>query len=813
MISTWLKIAFRNLSRNKVFSFINIFGLAVGLATCLLIMLYILDERGYDQQHIHADRIYRIASASTQKGVTKERPWAAAAAPIAGGLLSDMPEVEQATRLLKFPTFDKMLLKVEQGKDTKQFYEANGYYVDSTFFRIFTYDFKIGHGADALDEPNSLVISEEIARKLFGRENPVGRTINVGIPYGSFNYTVKGVIRTEGVRSHIPGHFFLSMRNGDIGGWVNMQTNWATNNIFHTYIKLKEGADSKAFEKKLQPFIDRRASPDLKALGVTRQLFMQPVGDIYLHSDLEGEIAPNGNGAYLYILGSIAAFVLLIACINFMNLSTAHSGKRAREVGVRKVMGAEKGALILQFVGESFAISCLALLLALLLAWAFLPVFNRLTQKSLELFGQPRSTLWIAALTVLTGIISGIYPALYLSSFKPIAVLKGKFINSLSAAAVRRGLVVFQFTVSICLVLGAIIIGKQLSFMENRQLGFQKDQQVVIPLQNLDAVKHYGPLKDELLKQNGIKSITGGSTYPGIPNAQDMLYYAEGKTVNDAVDIHLATVEGDYFSTLGITLLYGRTFPTEHSAADSNSIILNETSLKELGYTPKTAVGRKLYFDYQGGHHTMQIVGVVRDFNFESLYHSIKPFGFQPVGGNNPGYLIASLAAGNYGSRLKDMEAAWNRINPHSPFVYSFLDKDFQKNYESEQRAAAIVTYFTGFAILIASLGLFGLSAFTAEQRIKEIGIRKVLGASVTNVAALLCADFIRLVLIAIVIASALAWVGMNKWLQNFAYQIEIRWWMFAAAGLMAIFIAMFTVSFQAIRAAVANPAKSLRTE
>ncbi len=812
MIKNYFKIAFRNLSRNKAFSFINIFGLAIGLATCMLITLYILSEEGYDKHNKDAGRIYRIAYQPDKKMGAKEKPWAATAAPIAWGLKTDMPEVEQATRLLKFPTFDKMLLKNEQTKESKQFYETNGYYVDSTFFQIFTYDFKYGNVQSALNEPNSIVLSEEVSNKLFGNENPIGKSLNVGMPYGNLNYTVKGVFKDAGMKSHIPAHFFLSMRNGDIGNWVDGQTNWATNNIFHTYVKLKSGSDAKAFEKRLQPFIEKRAGTDLKALGISRQLFIQPLQDIYLHSDLDNEIGTNGNITYLYILGSIALFVLIIACINFMNLSTARSGKRAKEVGVRKVMGAEKKSLVYQFIGESIIMSILALMLALLLVSFLLPFFNNLTQKNLKLFDEPKMWLWITGLTLCTGILSGLYPAFYLSSFKPITVLKGKLLNNFSAGLIRKGLVVFQFTISICLVLGAIVIVRQLNYLDNQQLGFNKNQQIVLPLQDKSAIKNYAPLKNELLKNPAISSVTSGSTYPGIANVQDMLFYAEGKTINEVVDVHLATVENDYFKTLGFTILYGRGFSKEFTADDEN-IVLNEAAVKELGYDTKTAVGRKINWDFKGNHNTMQIVGVVKNFNFESLYNAIKPFGFTTSSGNKYSYVIANVSTKNYAGLLKDIEQSWNKINPNSPFVYSFLDKDFQKNYEKDQRASGVVSYFTFIAILVACLGLFGLSAFSAEQRTREIGIRKVLGASVTNVAGLLSKDFIGLVLIAIVIASPIAWWAMNKWLQGFAYRITISWWMFVLAGLLAVIIALLTVSFQAIKAAMQNPVKSLKSE
>ena len=812
MIKNYFKIAFRNLSRNKAFSFINIFGLAAGLATCILIMLYIFSESGYDLHNKNASRIYRVAAEASQLGSVKEKPWAASSAPMAWGLKADMPEVEQATRLLKFPFLDKMLLKYEHGNESKQFYETNGYYVDSTFFQLFTYNFKYGNSLTALNEPNSIVLSETVADKLFAKEDPVGKSVNIGMPYGNFNYTIKGVFKDAELKSHIPAHFFLSMRNGDVGTWVEQQTNWATNNIFHTYIKMKAGVDAKSFEKKLQAFVDRRAGTDLKALGVTRKLFIQSVTDIYLHSDLDNEIAPNGNITYLYILGSIALFVLIIGCINFMNLSTARSGKRAKEVGVRKVMGAEKKSLIWQFLGESVIMSLISLVLAVILVWLLLPLFNTLTQKNLQLTDEPELWLWLAGLTVSTGFLSGLYPAFYLSSFKPVSVLKGKLLNNFSAIAIRKGLVVFQFTISICLILGAIVIVRQLHYLDNQHLGFNKDQQIILPMQDQNAIKNYSALKNELLKNPAVKNITSGSTYPGISNVEDMLFYAEGKTIHDVVDVHLANVDYDYFETLGFKLIAGRGFSKEFTA-DSNSIVLNEVALKELGYDIKSAIGKKINYDFQGTHNEMRIIGVIKNFNFESLYNSIKPFGFNTYFGNKYSYVIANVSTKKYAEFLKYAENAWRKINPNIPFVYSFLDKDFQKNYEKDQKASGIVGYFTMIAILVACLGLFGLSAFSAEQRTREIGIRKVLGASVTNVVSLLSKDFIGLVLIAVVIASPLAWYAMNKWLEGFAYKITISWWMFLVAGMIAVMIALITVSFQAIKAAIANPVKSLRTE
>lgn len=809
MLKNYVKIALRNLARNKGFTFINIFGLAVGLATCLLILLYIFDESSYDKHHQNGDRLFRIA-AKTGKGET----WAAGPGPLAAGLKMELPEVEQSTRILTFPDIETMLLKYEAKTGTKKFFESGAYYIDSTFFQLFTYDFIFGNSVTALDQPNSVVISESLSGKFFNKENPVGRAILITTPFGEFNYTVKGVF-SERYKSHIPANYFLSMRNNDMWNWVQNQTRWTTNNIFFTYVKLKAGTDQGQFEQKLNPFFDRHAGADMKTAGFSKTLFIQPVKDIYLHSAIGNEIGSNGNITYLYVLGSIAGFILVIACINFMNLSTARSQKRAKEVGVRKVMGAEKNSLIRQFLGESFLLCLIALVLALILAWLLLPFFNDLTRKNMHPFDKPVIVFWIVGLALLTGLLSGLYPAFYLSAFKPVSVLKGKIMNSFSAGAIRKGLVVFQFTISICLVLGAIVSWQQMRLLKNQSLGFNKDQQIVVPLQQayMSSEANYMPLKNELLKNPSVKSVTSGSTYPGIPDLNDMLFFPEGKTSADAVDIRLAAVENDYIETLGFKLLSGRSFSKEFTA-DSAGIILNEAAVKELGYKVDNAVGKKIQYGLGDFKGMMQIVGVVKNFNFESLHHEIRPCGFTTgVFANRYGYVIASLQSTDYAGSIAGIEKIWTKLNPSTPFVYSFLDQDFQRNYEKEQRTTTVITLFTFIAILIACLGLFGLAAFAAEQRTKEVGIRKVLGASVADVTALLSKDFIGLVVIAIVIASPVGWWVMNNWLKEFAYRIDISWWMFALAAALAISIAIATVSFQAIKAAIGNPVKSLRTE
>ena len=491
MYKNYFKIGWRSLVKNKGYSFINIFGLAIGMAACVLIMLYVADEMSYDKHHKDGDRIYRITSE------IKGERMAGASAPIAEGLKKDFQEVEQSTRLLRFfPGMNEMLLKEERSQ--KQFFVGNGFYVDSTFLQIFTYDFKFGNDHTALNEPNTIILSEEIATKFFGNENPVDQVLKITLPFGEFNYTVKGVFRTNH-KSHIPANMLLSMDNSDIGSWVKDQHDWATNNIFHTYVKLRKGTDPKYFESKLAKFLERNGGEDLKAMGFNKSLFIQWLPDIYLHSNYEFEIAPNGNIKYLYVFISIAVFMLLIACINFMNLSTARSERRAKEVGLRKVIGAEKHSLISQFLSESILMSILALMFGVLLIQLTIPVFNQLTNKHLSLMQLQNVYVWLVALTILTGLLAGLYPAFYLSSFKPVTVLKGKLVNTFSAVTIRKGLVVFQFTISIVLILSAILIGNQVKFLTNTNLGFNKNQKIVLRIQTTEANKNAEALKTEIL--------------------------------------------------------------------------------------------------------------------------------------------------------------------------------------------------------------------------------------------------------------------------------------------------------------------------
>jgi len=822
MIQNYLTTALRNLRKNKFFSLLNITGLAVGLACCMLIALYIYEETHYDRHHDRAGDLYRVGTTFINlKGVggEQERPTFNTPAPLGAVLQREFPEIEMTARTAMVFDRDKTLLRsLENGQIHKAFNEAKGYFADSTYFQLFQYQFIEGNPEKALAAPQTLVISEEIARKLFDDEPAYGRSVRISTNWfeGDLDFQVTGVFRQPDAPSHLDGRFFMSLYSGGLGDFLKNTTDLATNNMFATYLRLRPGSDGKALEAKLPAFVDKHMANDLKARGFSKKQFLVAVPDVHLSGVGLSGWSSGGSTTYLYILGSIALFTLLIACVNFMNLSTARSARRASEVGVRKSVGASKSALVGQFLGESVLISMSSFVLALGLAWAVLPFFNKLSERQLSLSFSENPTLYggFFTLALLTGLVAGIYPAFYLSSFRPVEVLKGKFVNSLSAAFLRKGLVVFQFVISAGLILASLVIVTQMKFLQSKDLGFQKDQQIVLPLLSKAAVAAYQPLKAELQRDSRIESVGASQYYPGILNPADMGFRQEGQPMEQSVITRLNWVDYDFLQTLGIRPVAGRLFSSAFPADTSRKIILNEIAVKKIGFTsPESAIGQKVMFSWQNQDYRFDIVGVVKDFHFESLHEPIDPYGFQLNDRPQYNYLIARAGAAEMPALLASIENIWKRLVPGEPFEYSFLDEDFQKNYKADRQMASLVGSLTFIAILISCLGLFGLAAFAAERRTKEIGIRKVLGASVAGITGLLAKDFLKLVLLAIVLASPIAYWAMNQWLKDFEYRIDIQWWMFVAAGATAVAIAFLTVSFQSIKAALTNPVKSLRSE
>jgi putative ABC transport system permease protein len=811
MLKNYLKITVRNFKKNILFSVINIFGLAIGLACCMLIAIYIHHELAYDQHYSKGSRIYRVGTEFKRKD--SDRKALATPAPLGPALLAEYPEIESMARSMPLFAEDKTLLQyTDTAGSIRSFYETKGYLADSTFLRIFDYDFTEGNPLIALDKPYTIVLSNEIAKKIFGDQPALNKTIMINSTMnGAGTYKITGVFDPPKRPSHIDARFLMSMRSGNMGNFVSQATNFANNNMFNTYLLLKEKSDAKALESKFPAFVEKYMRKDLVQQGTNKQQFLIQLKDLHLRSGVENT---GGNLSYLYILGSIAVFILVIACINFMNLATSRSAKRASEVGVRKVLGAERKALIFQFLSESILYALGSFLLAIGLTFILLPVFGTITGTHLSLSAEHIGLFGsFIIMTIIAGLLAGSYPALYLSAFKPIRVLKGKFSNSLAAASFRKALVVFQFTVSAALIIAALVIGRQMKYMQSKDLGFERSHQVVIPLRSSQAKNISTSLKQEISRSPQVLAEGASQFYPGIFNPSDFFIHREGVQVTDATLTRINYVDHSFLQTLNIQPVAGRLFGPDYPADTSFRLILNETAAKNLGFaSANEAINKPIIYNFQDTSFRFEIIGVVKDFNFESLQRPITPFCFQNrIRGFN--YIIARIKPGNIEAALQHIRSSWNKLNPNEPFEYSFLDQDFQKNYEAETRLASLISYFMIIAICICCLGLFGLVAFSAEQRTKEIGVRKVLGAGIPSIIGLLSKDFIKLVLIGNILAIPLAYYVMNKWLQEFAFPTSLAWWIFGTAIILSVVIAFVTLSFHALKAAIANPVKSLRTE
>ncbi|MEO8712211.1 MAG: ABC transporter permease [Parafilimonas sp.] len=804
MFKNYFKIAWRNFRKNKLFSFINILGLSIGIATCFIIMLYVQNELSYDKFNKNAGNIARIVfDANVNGGKIYE---AAVMAPVAQTMKKDFPEVTDATRLVPTGT-PKITYKDKSFKDD-QFA-----FVDPNFFSIFTLSLIEGDAKTALLHPNSVVITKRTAEKYFGKEDAIGKIIVI-IDNPNQPYTVTGVIENVPANSHFHFDMFASMK----GLERSTSDSWMYGN-FYTYLLLKPGTGYKKLEAQLPAMVAKYMGPQIQQnLGVSLQQFitkgnklgfdLQPLTSIHLHSATNNELEPGGNEMYVYIFGGVALFMLIVACINFINLSTAGASKRAKEVGIRKVAGSGRFQLIKQFLSESILITCFALLVAFALVELLLPAFNNISGKQLSFDIRP--ILAFIGLGLIVGLIAGIYPAFYLSSFKPISVLKGKAVSNNKSFGLRSGLVVFQFFISVALIIGTIVVYQQMKYIQNKDIGYNKEQLITIPnsyvLGNNEQV-----FKEQILKDLRIVNATVSGYKPAGPSDfNNALASPQGNDnlIVDGVDYH---VDENYIPTLGMHMASGRNFSKDF-ATDSAAIILNETAAKALGWNDITAIDKNVIRQNndQNKSFTYHVIGVVKNFNFKSLHETISPLymTLRPDGG-----LMFKIKTTDVQGLLATMKKNWDAYKTGESFTYNFMDDLFNKTYSAEQKTGTILNIFSILTILVACLGLFGLVTYTAEQRTKEIGIRKVLGASVLQVTQMLSKEFIKLVMIASLIAFPVAWWGMHKWLQSFAYRTSINWWVFVVAVVAALLIALITVSFQAIKAAIANPVKSLRTE
>jgi putative ABC transport system permease protein len=818
MLKNYFKIAWRNLLRNKTATAINVIGLTVGLAVCMLIVIYLVHEHSYDLHFKNHEQIYQVGTVIKRSGDENKMP---TTPHLLGSMLQEeFPEISSNTKLLGLFTEDKTLLRYKPANSAPlTFYEPKGYITDSAFFKVFSYEFVEGTAATALEQPRSVVLSDEIAGKFFGKEPALNKRITVAsnLTGGDVEFIVTGVFKTTGKPSHIDARFFLAYKGSAIEEYVLSQgKNLVNNNMFFTYLQLKPGTDATLLEKKFPAFLEKHAGNDLKAAGLHKVQFLTKLKDLHLHSGMDNTVTPSGNLTYLYILGSVALFVLLIACINFMNLATARSSKRSAEVGVRKVLGAEKSSLIRQFLGESVLMALISFLISLLILKLTIPVFSVIAGKELTFSFVENGMLILIffLLAVVTGVLAGSYPAFYLSSFKPVKVLKGRIANTLAAATLRKALVVVQFIVSVSLILATVVINRQMNFLRSKDLGFAKEHQLVIPLRSETAKRAYSFLKTEISKNSDVLSVGASVYYPGIFNPEDNNLYKEGQDASQAKHTRINRVDYDFLKTLNIQTIAGRSFSSQFAADTNRSIILNEKAVKEMGFaSAESTIGQKVFFNFRNQVLDFTVTGVVKDFHYEDLQQPITPYAFLLNTGSGYNYLIVHGNGHAMSKVISSVEKSWKTAVTDEPFEYSFLDADFQKNYKAQEQLSSLVWYFTCIAIIISCLGLFALAAFSAEQRIKEIGVRKVLGAGTASIVSLLSKDFLKPVLIASVIASPLAWYVMNGWLQKFAYRVNIGWQVFAVTLFAAMAIAVITVSFQAVKAALANPVKSLRSE
>lgn len=806
MIRNYIKIAWRSLQKNKLQTIINLLGLTVGTVCCLSIFIYVFAQFGYDQKFSDASSLYRINTSIAEHNDGELS--AGVSPPIAFAMKEDFPEVTEACRVVYFGEGNDGLLRNPETDES--YYETRGYLADSTFFKMFNYPFVEGNPEGSLSAPNSIVLSETLAKKLFGSQKALNKTLVLGSGAEQQTLTIKGVFKEGFGKSHLNPNYILTMDSGGFGRRVMEIQNFATQNFTMSYLKVKSAANIIRLEAKFPEFLQRHGAKDFAEVGFHKSLVLQKVTDIHLYSKgIQNQIGTVSDINYLYLLLILALFIQLVACVNFINLSTARAGKRAKEIGVRKAIGAEKGDLVRQFLGESILLSLFASILSIPFTAIALPFVNILTQGDVGYSNLLDWRILVALLVlgILTGLIAGLYPALILSSIKPVKVLKSSVNLNLGNGYLRKALVVFQFVVSIGLISVVIIITQQVKFSQQMNMGFDKENLVAVRLGTQNVSEKFSAIQSSFRTIKGIKQVAGTNYYPSEKILGDMGLTLPGGNPADQTLVIYNGISPNYLETVGTSLLIGRNLRD----TDDNQILVNKATIDAFNIPLDNAVGSKLIQTYEGEVDEYEIVGVTANYNFASLKEEVEPILLYNEA--EPGWVILKAETQNYESLLNTLESSWKSINPDTPFVFNFVDKEVEKLYAEEKRLGKISVVFTSLAILISCLGLFGLVSFVAEQKKKEIGIRKVLGASVQNVVRLLTKDFVRLVIIAFIIAAPLAYLVMQNWLQEFPYRITIEWWVFLIAGGAALLITLLTVSFQAIKAAIANPVKSLRTE
>ena len=799
MFKNYLKVAFRSLNKNRTYAIINILGLALGLAVTILVFMFIKDETSYEKHWNGYERVYRMGIKANMMGQVMDAP--VSPSPMANTFRTEFTDVETATRIN--PVSQEIMVRYNQTK----IYIQKAAYADSTFFKVFDYEFTLGNPKTALIDENSMVLTEETATKLFGEENPIGKVVRYD---DRRDYIVKAVIKEPKGHAHFQFDMFVS-RN-------TIRNVWMSNNN-KTYVKLKEGADLVSFTAEMRRNFMKKIEPDVQRFmqisvaefleaGNSFEYQIMPIKDIHLHSNKEWEIEQNGNIMYVYVFIGIALLVIIIAGINFMNLSTARSGKRAKEVGVRKVSGASKKMLVTQFLIESLIQSFIALFLAFILVELFLPGFNNILETELFLFNSHinQTIAFSLIITIFYGLFAGSYPAFFLSSFQPIAVLKGDLTKTKGGAMLRKILVIIQFTASTVLIIGMIIIFNQISFMQNKDVGFSGDQVIVVPIQTDQMVNNFRNYKNIFTKNSNVLSVSRASYFPGDTPNQNV-FALEGS--KEQMPLWNMEVDYDFFKTLGVEMESGRKFDREKESDSIPYYILNETAVRNLNI--KNPVGRRITRNIGGPVAYGTIIGVVKDFHIEGFNSEIRPMILTIT--NDTYFAAFKLANADMSATIDYIETEWNKLEPTHPFRYTFLDQKFGRLLRQQENFGTMFLFLTILAIIISAMGLFGLASYTAEQRTKEIGVRKVLGASVPNIMKMLTTDFIKLVLISNIFAWPITYIIAKDWLSNFSYQIDMPILPYLFATVLALIIALITVSSQAYLAANSDPVDALKYE
>ena len=810
MYKNYLKIAIRNMLKSKVYSIINILGLAIGMAATILILLFVQHELSYDRYHENADRIYRVTRAWYNESGEESLHLGQVAPPFGPLLKSDFDGIiEQSTRIMGMG-----FLVTGNGKSIE---EDNVFFADANVFKVFSFKAIEGDLTTALDLPTSIIITESTAKKYFGDKSPIGESLSLVVSFipQPFELKVSAVIEDIPDNSHFHLDFIgpMALVETFYGGPENFMGAWGSNN-FATYLLLREGYPYQQLQDSLGGFLNRHLQPTQagRMPNEYNKLTLWPLPSIHLNSHLDSELEANGDIAYVYLYTIVALFILVIACINFINLATARSAKRAREVGMRKVMGANRSMLIRQFIIESLVFAVLSLFLAILMVYLVLPWFNDFSQKQLTLnfIDNQFLVIVIISITIITGFVAGSYPAFYLSSFKPVDTLKGDIASGNSKFNMRSALVVFQFAISIFLLIGVGVVNDQLDYVKSKDLGFNDHRVLVLPTSQ-KIMNEYESIKGTLLEHSGIENVALGSRIPSGRLLDSQGATAEIGTEMVRLSFRIADVhiDHDYMKTLAIPIIAGRDYNKSLASDSLEAFILNEASIKAIGWkTNDEAIGKKFNYGGRQGY----IIGVVKDFHFESLHQDIAPIVFLITSGRNRNMLI-KLKDGQEEETLAFLQEQWSFLRPGFPFTSFYLDTEFDNQYANEDRLAQLVTYFSGFAVIIGMLGLFGLASFTAEQRFKEIGIRKVLGASIGEILMLLTKGFTALVFIGFIIAIPISYYLMTKWLDSFAYHGTVSWVTISLAGLAAILLSWITVGFQTLKAARANPIDSIQYE